>query len=257
MEQEREIALTARGLRVGERLEHTDEGLSFSVLKKGIHGILAPDGSGKGELLRLLAGIREGEGSVEIGGEIMTPENTALRAKVAYVPARAFLAGDMTVRETLEFVGEAKGVGAELLPRQIKEAEALLGLDSVGKRLVRRLTEAERWRLTMAMALLGNPDLLLVEEPMRSLGEESESARRELLTMLGGVKTVILATASYSLAKAVCEDVILLSDGVLLAAGSFEELESRLAENGAGETLEELYLRLSSAANGRREEVAE
>ena len=75
--------------------------------------------------------------------------------------------------------------------------------------------------------------------------------------MLGGVKTVILATASYALAKALCEDVLLLSEGTLLAAGSFEELECRLAENGAGETLEELYLRFSAAANGRREEVAE
>ncbi len=257
MTQERETVLAARGVIAGTAWKNDEGGISFSVAKKGIHGILGPDGSGKGALLRVLAGIDKArEGVVELGGTALSPENTDQRRLVSYVPADCALVGSMTVGETLEFAGNAKRVGAELLPRQIKEAEELLGLDGMEKRLVRRIGAAERWRLTLAMALLGNPEILLIEEPMRALGEDSEQERIELLSMLGRVKTVVLATSSYPLARTLCEDVILLSDGKRLAEGSFEELESRLAQSGGGESLEEIYRKLCAAAESR-EEVAE
>ncbi len=258
MTQERETVITARGVTVRTCSGEPQAEISFSILKKGIHGILGPVGSGKGALLRLLAGIDKVEtGEIEMGGVLLPANNLPLRSSIAYIPATSVLMGNMTVEETLEFAGNAKRVRSDLLFRQIKEAEELLALDCLSKRLVSRLTEAERWRLTLAMALLGNPEILLMDEPMHSLGEDSYEARAELLTMLGQVKTVVLSTSSYSLAKALCEDVILLSDGRCLAQGSFEELESRLAQNGSADSLEELYLRLSAATGENQEEVAE
>ena len=258
MIEERETALEARDVVLKSGSEEMREAISFSIQKKGIHGILGPDGSGKRELLRILAGIDESlSGEVEIGGALLSVENIALRATVALVPEKPTLVGSMTVRETLEFAGTAKRVNPELLPRQIREAEELLGLDGISRRLVRRLTDAERWRVALAMALLGNPEILLLDEPMRTLGEDSYEGRMELVSMLGKVKTVVISTVSYSLARALCEDVILLSGGRCLVQGGFEELESRLAQNGSSDSLEEIYHSLCVSARELREEVAE
>ena len=252
MTQERETALVARGVTAGEK---NAEKISFSFGRKGIHGILGPAGAGKGALLRRLAGIARGEGEITLLGERVAPEATAVRARIGFVPECPVLDGEMTAMETLEFAGSAKGVAAEKKARQIEEAVVLLGLKDVRKRLVSRLGEGERWRLALGVALLGAPELLIFENPTAGAEGEEKRERTELLRMLGKVKTVVLSTSRFAVARELCEDVVLLSDGALLATGSFEELEETLASNGGESSLEEIYRQL--CGRSRTEEVAE
>ena len=250
----RELLLTAADVTVREGAES----ITLAVRKKGIHGILGPVGAGKGELLRRLAGIVPTEGEILLVGERVTPEATAIRKKIGYVPECPRLDGTMTVSETLELAGAVKGVDPERRTRQVREALELMGLDGVKKRLVARLGDRERWRLALGMALVGNPELLLLENPFSGIPEEEAQGRRELFAMLGRVKTVLMTTATFSEAKALCEDVTILSDGAVLASGSFEELEETLARNDGETTLEEIYRQLCAVCQkADREEVDE
>ena len=261
-DQEREILLTAENISLTATRDGEASVLSFSVPRKGIHGVLGPVGAGKGELLRILACVDEvRSGSVLLDGQRLSANAVTLRKRIGYVPAKPCLEGTMTVAETLAFAGAAKGVNSDRREKQIREALSLLALEERKNRLVSRLTEAELWRLTLAVALLGNPELLLLEEPLASLGEDTRESRVELLGMLGKVKTVVLSTASFGVARELCEDVLLLSDGGLLAKGSFDELEKTLASHDETLTLEDVYRQLCGTCAAHvcvtEEEVAE
>lgn len=254
MEKKRETFVAVKDLALKPREGGEADRIGFSFARKGIHGVLGPVGAGKGRLLRLLAGLEsEYEGEISIGGESRLAYAGILRDRVGYIPGSPRLDGSMTVLETMEFAVLAKGGGAELRHRQIKEAMELLGLETLGRRLVRRLEDGERWRLALGVALLGNPDLLLMEEPFASLGTDTRGARSELIRMLGQVKTVVLATTSFHVSRELCEDVVILSDGKLLASGSFEELERALSQNGGEDSLENIYRQLCAASRGREE----
>ena len=232
-------------------------GISLSITKKGTHGILGPRGSGKTALLDAISGtVPFDDGSIEIFGNVITPnlakslksaELASIKKRVGYVRGEDGFYPELTASETLEFIGKVKGVESGKLTRQIKEALSLVGLDNYGDVLVVNLDIYSRRLLAIAASLLGNPDVILVDEPyVFTLGEMRE--KREhiygILTMLGRIKTVIVATSDFDVAKAVCSDVAIISAGKLLAVGSFEELEGRLAEKG-GATLKELYKSLT------------
>ncbi len=221
--------------------------LTFSVAKKGVHGILAPRGAGKTVLLNILAGWdSDFDGKILLKDVSVERDAMARKKQVGYVPARMALDSTMTVWETMDFVGKAKGVPAEKLEPQIKEALELVGLWELSRRLVSNLEEGQKRFLSVAVALLGNPRILVLDEPTRKATLEEREQMWNLVRMLGGFKTVLLATESYLEAKALCEDIVLMAEGRVIAAGSFEELEEKLARNhdGQGMSLETVYYTL-------------
>ena len=223
--------------------------LSLTFFKGGIHGILAPKGSGKTLITDLISGVeRPEQGSITVGGKDLLANPNAAKKKLGYVPQESVFFDGMTVSETMNFIGEARLVPAEKRYRQIKEAMDLLGIDGIGKRLIRRLSTAELKRLAIAAALLGNPDLLVMDEPIPQNAGEGKQAFLDLIRMLGRIKTIVLATSDIELARSLCEDVVILSDGKILAQGTFEELDAKLRRNGDGCTLESIYAQLCAAS---------
>ena len=230
--------------------EHTVvSDISLSIPKGGIHGILGPIGSGKTTLMEILSGsISADSGAVWIGERPVGIEEKGVKAKIGYMPERNPFYRDMTVLETLDFVGDARGVASEKRFRQIKEALDLVGLSERQNRLVDRLSREEVKRLSLAAALLGNPDVLLLDEPIPAVAAERREELFGLLRMLGRIKTVILATEELQTARALCSDVLILSDGRTLAQGSFESLDAKLRQSENATTLEAVYGDLVSAS---------
>lgn len=212
------------------------DSLSFSFdrrTKGGVHGILAPAGSGKSTLLSAMAGVIPTEGGrVMLCGRDMLEDIGVSKRKIGYVPEKPAFYGNMSVRETLEFVGESKRITSERRYKQIKEAISLVGLEDIQNRLTRNLRADEARRLSIACALLGNPDILIFDEVM-SGSAESKAAIGELIKMIGGIKTVVLSTADIATARELCEDVAILSDGRLMACDTFEGLEAKLLRHRA------------------------
>ena len=216
--------------------------LSFSFEKKGIHCILAPKYSGKTQILDILSGCdSEYEGDVDIFGR--NPYlNIKAKKKIGYLRKNNTLYANMTVFETMSFVGDTRGVESGKLYRQIKEALELVGLDDLKNRLVGKLTEYDKKKLSIAAALLGNPDILLFDEPItKNMSDERRGELEQIISMLGRIKTVIITTDECSIARSLAEDVVIISDGQVLAKGRFEELDRKLAESDNPITLEALY----------------
>ncbi len=217
----------------GERKIVLDD-LSFNVSMeaKGIHGILGPKGAGKSTLLAILSGSAEADGgTVYIKGKEIHPHGKEQRKRIGFVPEIPVFYHDMTVEETLDFMGQIRDVPADKRYRQIKEALELVGLDEIRGRLVRYLTMQDKKRLSVAGALLGNPEVLLLDEPISAKDTATRSEFQNLIRMLGKIKTIVLASSDFKTVRELCEDVVILSDGKILAKDRFEVLEEKLLRN--------------------------
>ena len=254
-----EDMICASELSYSERVGAPLKNLSFSIKKGGIHGILSPTGVEASTLLAILAGAIQGaigsftmhleDQASDVSASKKTMQSSRWKRKIGYVPRTFEFYRDMTVYETLDFVGEARGVSAELRLRQIEEALALVGLSNKDQRLLERLSAVEKKKVCIAAALLGNPSVLLIDEPIPEQASAADKrAIVELIRMLGTLKTVIVAGSELSQMRELCEDVMILSGGELLAKGSFAELEETLARTEEHPTLEELYSSLVSMA---------
>lgn len=208
--------------------------ISFSFSKGGIHGILSPFGSDSSILLELLAGVRtQNSASVTSDSCEVDLSSAFWKKKIGYVPKTPVFYDRMNVYELLDFVGEARGVSSELRLRQIEEALELVGVDALANRLLGRLSEEEKKRVSLAAALLGNPSFLLFDDPTPEFFD--------LIRMLGKHKTVILGGGNFAAMKELCDDVVILSDGMLLASGSFSELEEKLTRSEEKQSLADIY----------------
>ena len=223
--------------------------LSFTFLKKGIHGILAPKGAGKTELMDILSGSRDAvSGRAVLFGKEISSADLSVKKKIGYVTEHSCFYLDMTVFEIMSFVGQSKGVDSAKLLRQIKEALELTGLDELQSKLVKKLTEFDKKKLAISAALLGNPDIILVDEPVaKKISAERTAEISGILRMLGKMKTVVIATELYSVAKELCEDVVIISDGKMVCSGELEELEESFRNSdGNHTTLEKAYESIAS-----------
>ena len=226
--------------------------ISFSFEKKGVHCILAPKGSGKTQLMDILAGSSAvEEGTVEISGR--SPYgNVDVKRNIGYLRQENSLYSNMTAFEIMSFVGETKKIDQGKLYRQIKEAFELVGLDELKNKLVSNLTEYDKKKLSLAAALLGNPELLLLDEPITArMTVERREELKSIISMLGRIKTVVVTTDSVSVTRELCKDVVILSDGRVLATGELEDIDRRLADSENPTTLETLYNSLSLGVNDR------
>lgn len=212
--------------------------VSFSISAKGIHGILGPKGAGKSTLMDLLCGCETAdEGEILLQGAPVSEQ----KGKIGYVPESPEFYATMTVLETLDFVGEIRGVSADKRYRQIKEAVELMDLESVRNRLIRHLTKEEKKKVALAAALLGNTELVLIDEPLWGKNAVKQKETQALFAMLGKHKTVIVASENFSLIRDLCEDVLILSEGSVIAQDTFAGLEEKLLRKDGAPSLEAVY----------------
>ena len=210
------------------------EGISLAFGEKGVFGILVPDVTAK----RALSGIMRGidncfEGEVTVKGDVYLPDDgerkrMELRRRIGYVPEEVLFYNGMTVYELLLFAGEAKKTSAALLERQIKEAMELTGISEIKNILFSNASRTERKRIALAMALLGNPDVIIIDEPFVSEKDEGFEFLMDIISMLGKIKQVIVITSVARIAEMLCGSVALICDGRLVVQDSLEGINERL-----------------------------
>ncbi|MCM1267853.1 MAG: ABC transporter ATP-binding protein [Bacteroidales bacterium] len=200
--------------------------LTFTLEPGRIYGFLGPNGAGKSTTMNVMTGyIAADGGRVVIDGHDILRNPIAAKACIGYLPEVPPLYTDMTVREFLLFAAQLK-----LVPRRERKEKVEMLLErfsllDVSGRLIRNLSKGYRQRVGLAQALLGNPKVLILDEPMVGLDPKQIIEMRELIRELSGEHTIILSSHILSEVSAVCDHILILSRGKLAASGSPEELQ--------------------------------
>ncbi len=203
--------------------------LSFTVPDGQIYGLLGPNGAGKSTIMNILTGyLAPTEGEVKVAGFSLPEQAQQAKACVGYLPEQPPLYPEMTVQEYLDFVAELKGVKKAARKEQVRKAARRTGLEEVLPRVIRSLSKGYRQRVGIAQALLGSPKLIILDEPTVGLDPAQVIEIRKLIRDLGRAHTVILSSHILSEVQAVCQQVLILSEGHLVAVGTPEELGEKL-----------------------------
>lgn len=198
--------------------------VSFSVDEGSIVGFLGPNGAGKSTTMNIVTGyLSASEGEVTVGGHSILEEPAEVKKMIGYLPEQPPLYMDMTVREYLDFMYKLKKV---TLPKEkhIREICALVKITEVYDRLVANLSKGYKQRVGIAQALLGNPPVLILDEPTVGLDPKQIIEIRNLIKNLGKNHTVILSSHILPEVQAVCERVIVINRGKIVADGTPDQL---------------------------------
>ena len=203
--------------------------LTFTVEQGKIYGFLGPNGAGKTTTMNVMTGyIAANGGTVIIDGHDILKEPLMAKACIGYLPEVPPLYPDMTVREFLLFAVELKKLPKTERKKQVQELMERLELDEMKNRLIRNLSKGYRQRVGLAQALVGNPKVLILDEPMVGLDPKQIIEMRDLIKGLAGEHTVILSSHILSEISAVCDHIMIISRGKLAASGSPDELQKMM-----------------------------
>ena len=208
--------------------------LSFEIQNGHVYGFLGPNGAGKSTTMNIMTGcLSPTDGTVKIGGFDTLEQPEAAKKLIGYLPELPPLYPNETPQEYLTFVGEAKGLRGKELREEIDSAVQRVGIENVRDRLIGTLSKGYRQRVGIAQALLGKPQVIILDEPTVGLDPIQIIEIRDLIKELGKTHTVILSSHILSEVQAVCEQVLIISKGKLVAFDAPENLEKLLlAANG-------------------------
>ena len=201
--------------------------LSFSIEPGKIYGFLGPNGAGKSTTMNIITGtLAATSGTVLINGHDLYEDPIEAKKCIGYLPEIPPLYGDMTPKEFLTFVAEAKRVDYEKISRRVREVMELTGLMEVSGRLIRNLSKGYRQRVGIAQAMVGNPDIIILDEPTVGLDPLQIIEIRSLIKQLGETKTVILSSHILAEIAEICDHVMIISHGRLVADDTIENLKA-------------------------------
>lgn len=210
--------------------EHTAvDNLSFTVEKGQIYGFLGPNGAGKSTTMNIMTGyIAAGSGTVKINGFDILTEPEKAKKCIGYLPEIPPLYTDMTVYEYLMFVAELKKVPRKERMEHVEEIIERTQLEDAGGRLIRNLSKGFKQRVGLAQAMIGYPEVLILDEPMVGLDPKQILEIRDLIKELSREHTIILSSHILAEVSAVCDHIMIISKGKLVASGSPEELQEMM-----------------------------
>ena len=205
--------------------------VGFRIEDGEIVGFLGPNGAGKSTIMNMLTGyLSPTTGSVRIDGYDILEQPKEAKMRIGYLPEIPPLYPDMTVREYLQFMFELKKVTLPKAPH-LEEICRLVKIADVQDRLIKNLSKGYRQRVGIAQALIGNPDVLILDEPTVGLDPKQIIEIRNLIVQLGRQHTVILSSHILSEIQALCRRIIIMNRGRLVADGTEETLAKDLAQD--------------------------
>lgn len=209
--------------------------ISFELEKGKIYGLIGPNGAGKSTLMNILTGyLAQSGGEVLIDGISMSSAPREAKKRIGYLPEVPPLYGDMTVREYLNFSARLKKIPKPQLGSELSSAMELAGIADVPDRLIRNLSKGYRQRVGLACAVLGGPGLVILDEPSAGLDPKQMVEMRGTIKSFLGKSTVLVSSHLLHEIESVCDELLLICRGRLLAKGSPAELRARA---GAGAAL--------------------
>lgn len=222
--------------------------LNFTIDDGQIYGFLGPNGAGKSTTMNIMTGyIGATEGDVLINGHNILEEPEEAKKCIGYLPELPPLYVDMTVMEQLEFAAELKRIPKKERKSAIGEVVALAKLEDVQGRLIRNLSKGYRQRVGLAQAVLGMPPVIILDEPTVGLDPKQIIEIRDMIRELGEKHTVILSSHILSEVSAVCDHILIIDRGKLIASDTPENLERQMAGAAGMELL----------VKGQEEEIRE
>jgi len=206
--------------------------LSFTVEKGKIYGFLGPNGAGKSTTMNIITGcLAATSGQVLINGHDIFEEPREAKKYIGYLPELPPLYPDMTPFEYLTFVAEAKGVSRDLIGNEVARVMEATQLIDVADRLIKNLSKGYKQRVGIAQAMLGMPEIIILDEPTVGLDPLQIIEIRGLIKSLGKDHTVILSSHILSEVSAVCDYVMIIAHGKLVASDEIENLSKYLSGN--------------------------
>jgi len=220
--------------------------VSFEVGKGQIVGLLGPNGAGKTTLMKMLTGYHfPATGSIRIDGLDLLDQTRQAQALIGYLPESSPVYPDLTVREYLEFMAGVRGIPdaqtAEAIDRALERTDAT----AFTNRVTSHLSKGQKQRVGLAQAILADPAILILDEPTSGLDPHQILEFRQLILHIGREKTVILSTHIMQEVEAICERVLIMNKGKIVAEGKAEDI----AKNLQGENRFELRLKGLTTAN--------
>lgn len=206
--------------------------ISFTVQSGEILGFLGPNGAGKSTTMNIITGyLSSSSGTVTVDGSEILEDPKGVKSKIGYLPEIPPLYTEMTVRKYLEFMYDLKRVKLEK-DDHIDEVCRLVKITQVEDRVIKNLSKGYKQRVGLAQALLGNPPVLILDEPTVGLDPKQIIEIRNLVKNLGKKHTVILSSHILSEVQAICDRVLIISNGKIVADAKTEELSKVLGKSG-------------------------
>ena len=221
------------------------DGISFSVRKGDILGFLGPNGAGKSTTMKMITGfLRPDSGTATVGGIDVTQNPVAAREQVGYLAESAPAYPEMTVEEFLGFIAEVRGFTAKAAKKtQVDRAIELTHLNTVRKQTIETLSKGYKQRVGFAQALLHDPQALVLDEPTDGLDPNQKNEVRSLIKAMASHKAVILSTHILEEVDAICNRVIIISRGRIVA----DESPAALRARKPGARLDEIFRDLTDS----------
>ena len=212
--------------------------LSFTIEPGKIYGFLGPNGAGKSTTMNIITGyLAATEGQVLINGHDIYEEPEEAKKCIGYLPEIPPLYMDMTPKEYLEFSADLKGIKGEEKHNQIERVMRMTGIEEVFHRLIKNLSKGYKQRVGLAQAILGFPEIIILDEPTVGLDPKQIVEIREVIKKLGKRHTVILSTHIMQEVSAVCDDVLIISKGELVAQDTPDNLGKHVEGSNSIEVL--------------------
>lgn len=208
------------------------DNISFNIKEGEIIGLLGPNGAGKSTTMNMITGfIEQTEGEIIIDGYDMLKKPKKAKKEIGYMPEGVPLYTDLTVKEFVSYMAQIKKVDRKIRKEQIEKTIEETGLKDVGKKLIKNLSRGYKQRVSMAGALVGKPKILILDEPTVGLDPKQITEIRELIKKLGKTHTVILSSHILSEVSQICNKVIIINKGKIVAIDTPQNLENAVSKN--------------------------
>ena len=207
------------------------DGLNLDIEGGKVYGFLGPNGAGKSTTMNVITGyIGATSGTVKVNGFDILKDSKKAKASVGYLPEQPPLYNEMTVKEYLKFVAELKGIPKKERQDAINAAVEKTGITEVYERLIRNLSKGYKQRVGIAQAIIGMPEIIILDEPTVGLDPKQIVEIRDLIKTLGEDHTVILSSHLLPEVSEVCDYIYVISQGKLVAEGTESELSKDIAK---------------------------
>jgi len=216
--------------------------VSFEIKKGEILALLGPNGAGKTTIYRIITGyLKPTSGNIEVMDYNIYDHIMEIKNKIGYLPEAAPIYKDMLVYDYLDFIADIRRIPKDKKMAQIKELGDLCGLNEVMHMIIDELSKGYRQRVGVAHALMGDPDILVLDEPTAGLDPNQIIETREIIKRIGKKKTIIYSTHILSEAEATCDRIVIINKGKIVANDTLEGMRKSLKE----ESFENIFMTLT------------
>lgn len=220
------------------------ENISFHVARGDVVGLLGPNGAGKSTLMRILSCyLPTSEGIVRIDGKEVGRDSLSIRKEIGYFQEKVSIYPEMKVYKFMDFIAQIRDVEKKERNKEIYRALEICGLEEVKNRIIGDLSKGYKQRVGLAQALLNNPKLLILDEPTAGVDPKYVAEIKNLIKGLAGHTTVVFSSHLLNEISQVCDKIIIINNGKMIAVDTFENLKKRL------ENKERIKVQIESSIN--------